>query len=316
MDALGKIFDVVLYEAGRMWLFTLFGIVVAALIKTFQWDRKVRSYVGAFGFWAVPVAVAIGILSPLCSCGILPVVIPMAVMGVPLAPLMALLATSPTMDPASFFLTYGALGPELAFWKLGSSAAIGLGIGGLTLIFERIGFFSGNIVRIAPVYNENGELASGYEIGRAHGLVLKTMTVTPRESKLRFFFDRFMDVGLFVGMWVGLALVIEGVLQVFVPVEWIKSLAGAKGPGSVFFASAVGLLLPVNQVPAVPILAGLLNMGMTKGADIAFLIAGPITGIPAMAALWAIFSPRVVVSFVGMGLLGAILTGLLRMYLG
>ena len=316
MTTIVEILKVALEEAGKMWWFTLLGVTVAALIKTFQWDRKVRVYVGRFGFWAVPLAVAIGLMSPLCSCGILPVIIPMAVSGVPLPPLIALLITSPLMDPASFFLTYGALGPELAWWKLGGAAFIGLFAGTVTWIFVRTGFFSGNIVRITPVFNENGELASGYDIGCSNGLILKTMTVVPRESKLRFFLDRFLDVGLFVGLWVGIALLADGALQVLVPVNWVKFLAGERGLSSIFLATIVGLPLPVNQIAAVPVAAGLIKMGMAKGADIAFLMAGPVTSIPAMIALWAIFLPRVVITFIGVGLASSMLLGLARALLG
>jgi uncharacterized protein len=198
MQIFYEIAKVIWIEAARMWWFTLLGIVFAALIKTYQLDKNVRAYVGKWGVWAIPVAVFIGVLSPLCSCGILPIVIPMALSGVPLPPLFALLATSPTMDPTSFFLTWGALGPELAWWKLGGSLVLGFAAGGVAYFFERVGIFSGNLVRLRPVYNEKGELASAYEIGFANGLVLKTMTVVPRESRFRFFIDRFRDVAFFV----------------------------------------------------------------------------------------------------------------------
>jgi uncharacterized membrane protein YraQ (UPF0718 family) len=296
-----------------MWWFTLLGIVIAALIKTFQWDRKVRAYVGSFGFWAIPIACVIGTLSPLCSCGILPVVIPMALSGVAIAPLIALLITSPVMDPTSFFLTYGALGPELAWWKFGGALFLGMTGGTITWFFERTGYFSGNIVRLSPVFNENGELASGYDIGCANGLILKTMTVTPRDNRWRFFFDRLLDVGLFVCIWVGLALVLEALIHVFVPIQWVTALVGQKGPGSVLAATIVALPLPAHQIPIVPILAGLQAKGIAVGADIAFLMAGPVTSIPASVALWAIFKPRVVVTFIVIGLSGSALLGLARM---
>lgn len=313
MEALEQFFHVLGREAGRMWWFTLLGIAFAALIKTFQWDRKVRAYVGLFGFWAIPVACVIGAFSPLCSCGILPVVIPMALSGVAIAPLMTLLITSPVMDPTSFFLTWGAVGPELAWWKLGGALFLGMAGGTITWFLERTGYFSGNIIRLKPVYNEDGELASGYDIGCANGLILKTMTVTPRESRLRFFIDRFIDVGLFVGIWVGLALVLEALIHVFVPINWVTTLVGREGPLSIAAAALVALPLPAHQIPIVPILAGLQAKGIAVGADIAFLMAGPVTSIPATVALWAIFKPRVVVTFIAVGLAGSSLLGLVRM---
>jgi uncharacterized membrane protein YraQ (UPF0718 family) len=316
LEILLELWKVVIYEVGRLWWFTLIGIGLAALIKTQQWDKNVRVYIGRFGFWAIPVATLIGVLSPLCSCGILPVVIPMALTGVPLAPLMALLMTSPIMDPTSFMLTMSGVGAPLAWWKLGGAIALGLSSGAIVWAFEKNGIFHGNILRLKPVYNEDGSLKSGYEIGRANGLLLKTMTITPRDSKLRFFFDRFCDVGMFVALWVMIAIVLEAVIHVFVPIAWVTGLAGTKGVTSVVVAALGGLPLPANQISIVPILAGLKAKGMVVGADLAFLMAGPVTSIPAIIALWAIFIPRVVVTFVAIGLVGSIFLGLARMAFG
>ena len=312
----GEILRVGWGEALRMGWFTLLGITVAALIKTYQLDRRVRVYVGRAGAWGILIATAVGTLSPLCSCGILPVVIPMALSGVPLPPLMALLVTSPVMDPASFALTWGGVGEALAWWKLGGAVFLGLLAGFGTLALERGGLLAGNLLRLRPVYTGAGELAPAYEIACANGFRVRTMTVVPRESRLRFFLDRFRDVGVFVGMWVGLAILLEAVIQVLVPVGWLVWLVGGRGPLSVLTATAVALPLPLHQVPVVPILAGLQAKGMGTGPDLAFLMAGPVTSIPATAALAAMFRPRVVTVYLSLGLLGAALLGLARWALG
>jgi uncharacterized membrane protein YraQ (UPF0718 family) len=50
------------------------------------------------------------------------------------------------------------------------------------------------------------------------------------------------------------------------------------------------------------------------GAAIAFLIAGPLTTVPAMAAVWGVvspaWSPRVFALYVGLRLVGSVLLGL------
>jgi len=91
---------------------------------------------------------------------------------------------------------------------------------------------------------------------------------------------------------------------------------GKEGPLAVVVAAAVGLPLPLNQIAIVPILAGLQAKGMAVGADLAFLLAGPVSSIPAMAALTAMFKPRLVVWFVALGFFGSVFLGLLRMAVG
>lgn len=311
MAILFEIVRIAWAEAARMWWFTLLGVVVAALIKTYQLDRRVSALVVRAGPWSVLVATAIGMLSPLCACGILPIVIPMALSGVPLPPLLALLATSPTMDPTSFVLTWGGLGPQFAWWKLGGSAFLGLACGLGASVLGRAGFFGPAEVRLAPVYGQDGQLAPAREIACANGFRVRSMVVVARESRFRFFLDRFRDVGLFVGTWVGLAILLDACVQALVPSSAFVWLAGRRGVGAILVAAAAGIPLPLNQVAAVPIVAALRAKGLPAGADLALLLAGPVTSLPAIVALSSIFRPRVVAFFVAAGFGGSIFLGLL-----
>lgn len=316
MGAFSIFLDVVLEEASRMWWFTFLGISLAALIKTYQLDRKARQYVDRAGPWGIVIATALGTLSPLCSCGILPVVIPMALSGVPLPPIMALLVTSPLMDPASFVLTWGGVGESLAWWKFGGAVFLGLFAGFGTLALQKSGILAGNLVRLKPVFNDEGGLASSFDIALANGFKVKTMTVKSRPNKFLFFLDRFMDVAKFVLLWVGMAIVLEGVLNAFIDPNWLTWLTGRKGVVSVLISTAIALPLPTNQIAVIPILAGLIHKGLAHGADLAFLLAGPVTSIPAAVALASIFRPRVLATYLAFGLFGSALLGFARMALG
>ena len=48
---------------------------------------------------------------------------------------------------------------------------------------------------------------------------------------------------------------------------------------------------------------------MVPGAAIAFLIAGPVTTIPAMTAVYGIVHRRLFALYLGIGLLGAMIMG-------
>jgi uncharacterized membrane protein YraQ (UPF0718 family) len=55
---------------------------------------------------------------------------------------------------------------------------------------------------------------------------------------------------------------------------------------------------------------------MQSGAAIAFLIAGPVTTIPAMTAVWGVVSRRVFALYLGLSLGGAVLFGFVVNFLG
>ena len=135
------------------------------------------------------------------------------------------------------------------------------------------------------------------------------MSIQPRENRLRFIIDRTLDAGLFVGKFLLLAIVLEAILVTVVPMQWITVLVGDKSLGSVLMAAVIGLPLPINQIPAIPILSGLLQRGIDPGAAWTFLLAAPVSSLPAMIALTGMFRLRVVTIFLATTLLSAILLG-------
>lgn len=288
---------VIVDEITQMWWFFLASILLVGIIKGYRLDMHIRNSVNRSGMLGVIFAVLVGLVSPLCACGILPIVISLAMMGTPLAPILALLATSPTMSPDAFLLTWQGLGPEWAWLKLGGATLLGLGVGGLTLLLQQRGLLTGNLLRFAPSYHEDGTLASAYEIGREHGIPVKTMTILPRQQRWRFIFDRTIDAGIFTGKYLLLAIILEALIVTILPVNWIIGLVGQRSFLSVVVAALVGIPLPLNQIPAIPVLAGLLQKGMDHGAALTLLIAGPVTSLPAIIALSGLFKMRVMVFF-------------------
>jgi uncharacterized membrane protein YraQ (UPF0718 family) len=304
-----RMLQVIWMEVANMWWFFLLSCLLVGVIKGYKLDLKIRDALRRSGAWGVVMGVAVGLVSPLCACGILPVAISLAMVETPLAPLMALLVASPVMSPDAFLLTWRGLGSEWAWLKLGGATILGLTAGFVTLLLEKQGYLAGNQVRLKPIYNPDGTLAPARMIGAAAGIRVKSMVVIPRDSRLHFILDRTLDAIQFTGKFLLLAIVLEAIIVTLVPTSWILGLVGADHLGSVLVAALVGLPLPVNQIPLIPILAGLLQRGMDPGAALTLLLAGPVSSIPAMAALYGLFRPRVVVVFLSVSLGVSILLG-------
>lgn len=296
-------------EIASMWWFFLLSIVLVGVIKGYKLDLHIRDFINRAGSWGIVVAVGVGMVSPLCSCGILPVVITLAMVQTPLAPLMALLVTSPVMGPDALLLTWSSLGTEWAVLKVVGAAALGLSAGLVTQALIRQGYLAGNLVRLKPKYNPDGSLATAKEIGAEAGIHVKTMTIVPRSSKLRFIFDRTLDAGLFVGKFLLLAIVLEAVIVTLVPVSWVTTLVGQKSFLSLILAAVIGLPLPANQIPIIPIMAGLLQRGIDPGAALTLFMAGPVASLPAIIALAGMFKKRVLIVYLGVTLSISILLG-------
>ena len=289
----------------------LLGVGIAAAIKTFQWDLKLRAYLRDSGAATIPLAVFLGVFSPLCACGVLPIIIPLAVTGVPLPPLLALLATSPLMSPDALTITWAGLGPALAYTKIASAIGMGFLVGGVTYLLEKRSNFTENIIKIKPVYTGDGSLATAYDIACANDITVPTMVVIPRKNRLLFFLERARDTSWFVGKFLLLAVALQVLMEMVIPMDFVKVLAGKPQVTSLLWAAVLGAPLPAHQVPVVPITRGLLDLGMDPGAAATFLVAGPVTSIPALLVLWKIFERRLFFLYLGLCLSGAVLTGLI-----
>ena len=114
-----------------------------------------------------------------------------------------------------------------------------------------------------------------------------------------------------VTKFMALAFLLEGLIILYVPERWITGALGSGNPLTIVTAALLGVPAYTTSLTALPMIGGLLNQGMSPGAALAFLIAGPVTTLPAMAAVWPLVVRRVFVLYVLFALGGAVLVGYL-----
>jgi uncharacterized membrane protein YraQ (UPF0718 family) len=73
----------------------------------------------------------------------------------------------------------------------------------------------------------------------------------------------------------------------------------------------------MNGYAALPLVAGLLKIGVAPGAGMAFMVAGGVTSIPAAIAVYALVKRPLFLWYIALSLSGGLLSGLLyQMYAG
>jgi uncharacterized membrane protein YraQ (UPF0718 family) len=112
-----------------------------------------------------------------------------------------------------------------------------------------------------------------------------------------------------VARFMALAFLLEAILVLYVPAEWVTGLLGAENRFVVPLAALIGVPVYTSNLTALPLVGGLLNQGMSPGAALAFLVAGATTTLPAMAAVWGLVRPRVFSLYIAFVLVGAIALG-------
>lgn len=119
------------------------------------------------------------------------------------------------------------------------------------------------------------------------------------------------DATLMVAKFMILAFFLEALIALYIPDEWIAGSLGHQNPWSILTAAFLGVPVYTSNMAALPMVSGLLSQGMDPAAALAFLIAGPTTTLPAMAAVWGITSRRVFTLYVSFSLVGAVALGYL-----
>jgi len=314
------------FVAAEVWSILptfVLSIALGALIHALKLEGLIRRAVEARIGVAVLLATAVGAFSPLCACTVVPVISGLLHSGVPLAPVMSFWIASPTMDPEKFALTVSMLGWPLAVARLAATLVLSLGAGYLTVALVRAGLLGTNVLR------QSASLQASETKSRRLPVISGASDAAPPPSccapaepavtyaslaqRLRHIdwptAGRDMRLQSWrLGRWLLLAFLLEAVIVRYVPQPAIASVLG-DSRFAVVIAALVGIPLYLNNVAALPIVSGLLAQGMQPGAAIAFLIAGPVTTVPAMSAVWGVVTRRVFALYLGVSLLGAVVLG-------
>ncbi len=150
--------------------------------------------------------------------------------------------------------------------------------------------------------------ASGCGCGSTAGSSCANVQATPFWQRL---LQETGSATLMVAKFMALAFLLEALINFYVPQEWIVGLLGRHNHWTIVLAALIGVPVYTTELTALPLIGGLLAQGMNPAAALAFLIAGPTTTLPAMAAVWGLVSRRVFGLYVSFSLLGAIVLGYL-----
>lgn len=112
-----------------------------------------------------------------------------------------------------------------------------------------------------------------------------------------------------LALFMGLAFLLEAVIERYVPQQLIAGLLGKESALAVPYATLIGIPFYTTELSALGIVSGLMAQGMTAPAALAFLIGGGVTTLPVMAAVWGIVKPRIFALYLGFCVAGSLLAG-------
>lgn len=268
----------------------LAGILIGSVISVFgkgkihaAFSRVGRRKLGVLGL--IPASV-LGIASPLCMYGTMPIAASFSQQGVKDDYLAAFMMSSVLLNP-QLLIYSAALGQTAWLIRLLSCFLCGVTAGLLVRAFYRD----------RPFFNFDG-FAQPHNRDTDPNLLLRLLKNIWRNIRA-------------TGPWFLLGIVLTALYQRYVPSDWVASLFGENEGLGVLMAATIGVPMYMCGGGTIPLLQEWLWQGMSMGSAAAFMITGPATKITNLGAVKTALGLRRFALYIAFVMVFALLSGLL-----
>ena len=278
-------FSLQLSQIFRYWVL---GMVLGSAISVFVKDHihgLFRSLQGKrLGVLGIFIASVLGIASPLCMYGTIPLAASFSESGMEDDWLAAFMMSSILLNPQLIFYSM-ALGQTALAIRILSSFLCGAAAGLLIRAFyQKSGFF--NFAGFAPAQSRD---------------------IDPNPL-LRFLKNLGRNIRATGGYFL-LGVALSALFQRYVPADLVSSLFGSNQGFGVLMAATIGVPLYACGGGTIPLLQAWLVDGMSMGSAAAFMITGPATKITNLGAVKIVLGAKRFAIYLIFTIVFALLTG-------
>ena len=320
-----------LFVISAPWL--LLGLFIAGLIKVYLPKNFLIKHLGKEGFVSTVKAALIGAPMPLCSCGVIPAALGLRRAGASKSATTAFLVSTPETGVDSISVSYVLLGPFMAVIRpiaaITSAIVAGLLVGrdkGATPeesahkhdVKETCCSKKESKVEISCCSKKEPESKPAEVACCSEN---KHQTPHNHEGSIGESSSRIFEALHFsctkllqdTAKWLLIGLFFAALIQTFVPNDFFTQW----GTGILAMVVVVFISIPmyICATASTPIAAGLLLSGVSPGAVLVFMLAGPATNIATLGVVINELGKRAVAAYLT-GVIGiAIIFGLLTDFL-
>ncbi|MBK7316369.1 MAG: permease [Anaerolineales bacterium] len=276
--------------------YLLLGTLASGLVEVFLDRDQMSRWISHRPVAAAVGGAFMGMIFPVCECGVVPLTRRLFNKGLPLSAGIAFLLAAPVLNPIVVLSTASAFGwGQMLLWRMGVSLIIAVVVG---LVFS-VEQNAANVLR--PV------LTSSHD--HDHSLEANASFSEKMRRALLVTADEFFEMGRYLIIGAMLA----AALQTFVPQSSL--LAIGSGPvTSVLVMLALAILLSICSTVDAFVALGFLGT-FSFGSVLSFLVFGPMVDIKSIIMYLQVFRRRSVAYIVAIPFLMSLLAGILFNYL-
>lgn len=283
----------VIHLINEMSPYLLLGFFLAGIMHAFIPGRYYTNYLARPTLRSVVNAALIGIPLPLCSCGVIPTAMSLRKEGASKGSVAAFLISTPQTGVDSIIATGSLMGWPFAIMR--PLAAFIMAIAG------------GAIVNAA---DNSSDAMHASSTACQHAHTHKTFWQKMIEALRYAFIDMMEDIG----KWLVAGLIVAGLITVFIPDSFFVVFQGNTW-ASMLLVMCLSLPMYLCATGSIPIAVALMMKGLTPGAALLLLIAGPACNLASMLVVRKVMGTRTLVTYIGSIVIGAIFFGWLTDYL-
>ena len=251
-------------------IFTLLVVViyVMGLLRALLSPERVRDFVRGRPKWlARSLAIALGAITPFCSCSSVPLFIGFVEAGIPLGVTFSFLIASPMINEVAVVILAGILGWKLAALYVVSGMAVAW-IGGVVMEWFKP-------ERWVEEY-----------VWKIHmGEIQRAAPDTSLLGRHRYAWQEVKEIVGRIWKWVILGVAAGALFHGFVPEAWVSKHLGGDDWYTVPLAVLLGIPLYSNATGVIPIAEAMLGKGVALGTVLALMMSIAALSLPEMLIL-------------------------------
>ena len=275
--------------------YLLLGFFLAGLMHAFIPSNFYGKYLSANNFRSVINAALFGIPLPLCSCGVIPTAMSLRKEGASKGAVVSFLIATPQTGIDSIIATYGLMG--LPFAIIRPIAALVTAIFGGAAVRDRNADKAVLDTEKQAIGNASHKHHHEKEGGKSFGKKLL--------SALEYAFITMMED---IGKWLIIGLLVAALITIFVPTEWFAIFKGNTF-ASMLLVLCIAIPMYICATGSIPIAVALMMKGLTPGAALVLLMAGPACNIASILVVQKSLGTRTLLSYLLSIIVGAVLFG-------
>ncbi len=268
--------------------YLLLGFLFAGILHVAFPRDKINKYMGKKNLRSVIAATLLGIPLPLCSCGVIPTGISFYKSGASKGASISFLISTPQTGIDSILVSYSLLGLPFAIIRIFIALITGV-VGGV---------FTNSIIKNEADSSVQNSIINESETGNKKNKFIEM---------LRYAFVEFLQD---ISKWLIIGLLLASVISVLIPNDFFINFVGNDFL-SMLIVLIAAIPLYVCATGSVPIAAMLMIKGLSPGAALVFLMAGPATNAATITVINNVMGKKTLYAYLFSIISGALIFGTL-----